>query len=907
MAESRTSTPPLLSTAVPRQHTIDSDTDTPDVTSLLLSLLNELQNSTTLTPDLSLPRLSESVPHLEQLSGDTAQETDDQTPANTTHIHRPLDSELTYIELLTRALALQENSGYSGDEDEPPLPNWNTDGTPVAVDFDHTVQRLEQELEHVVIRRSGLQTTAAFIRALKEADLDESKMLPEAIARMRDPMKAQIEEFEDEEGFKFSLDTFLGSRTAPDATYKDLIKRHQRSKPWLDLWSLHRMENRVRKLAGTSTIVHDMCLNTCCAYTGPFKDFDSCPICNTSRWKTNSRGKQVAAQTFTTISIGPQLQALYAGEETAKAMRYRQAKTEDLVREFCDENGDIDVKSYGDIFDGSAYLESVANGGIKDDDILLLLSIDGAQLYEHRESDCWIFIWVILDLAPGNRYKKRYVIPGGFIPGPHKPKHVDSFLFPALYHISALQKEGLRIWDASRNLIINSRPLLFMATADAPGMVYLSGLVGHSGARGCRKYCKVPSRLKPDGSHYYPVLHLPNGLSTSGSTFPDIQLDEWDPYFSQKEYTDNLISVLSTESTTQYELVRRTTGISKPSLLMGLHLPLLGAPGSFPLDTMHLLSLNIPDLILSLWRGTMKCDSQLDNKSTWDWVVLQGAPWREHGKRVASFRKYLPSSYERPPRNPAEKLNSGYKATEFNTYVYGFLPILLRDTNLPEKYLQNFYRLVRGVRLILQRTITSSDAESAHKLFITFLNEFEESYVQRRPERMHFVRQCMHTLWHLVPEMFRFGPPCTFAQWTIERTIGNLGQEIRLHSNAYANLAERGVLRATLSGFYAKYPHYDSEVHLPKGSILLSGGFLLLRPADDFPHIIRDDEQRAITSFLLSLNGSIATEDGPNKVTRYARLKLPNGQIARTAWKEDNRADPRISRMVKVCYISYKY
>lgn len=59
----------------------------------------------------------------------------------------------------------------------------------------------------------------------------------------------------------------------------------------------------------------------------------------------------------------------------------------------------------------------------------------------------------------------------------------------------------------------------------------------------------------------------------------------------------------------------------------------------------------------------MKCDDKLDTKTTWDWVVLQGVTWREHGKRVTSFRKYLPSSYERPPRNPAEKINSGYKAT----------------------------------------------------------------------------------------------------------------------------------------------------------------------------------------------------------------------------------------------------
>ena len=80
-----------------------------------------------------------------------------------------------------------------------------------------------------------------------------------------------------------------------------------------------------------------------------------------------------------------------------------------------------------------------------------MLSIDGAQLYAHKMSDCWIYLWVIMDLSPDDRYKKRHVLPGGFIPGPNKPKILDSFLFPGLHHVRALQIEGLHIWDAFRD------------------------------------------------------------------------------------------------------------------------------------------------------------------------------------------------------------------------------------------------------------------------------------------------------------------------------------------------------------------------------------------------------------------------------------------------------------------------
>ena len=77
-----------------------------------------------------------------------------------------------------------------------------------------------------------------------------------------------------------------------------------------------------------------------------------------------------------------------------------------------------------------------------------MISLDGTQLYESKESDCWIYIWVVMNHSPEKHYKKHYVLPGGFIPGPHKPKNVDSFLFPGIHHLAALQNEGLSIWDA---------------------------------------------------------------------------------------------------------------------------------------------------------------------------------------------------------------------------------------------------------------------------------------------------------------------------------------------------------------------------------------------------------------------------------------------------------------------------
>ena len=76
--------------------------------------------------------------------------------------------------------------------------------------------------------------------------------------------------------------------------------------------------------------------------------------------------------------------------------------------------GSIDV--YDDVYCSSTLLEAAKRGDLNSQDTVLMLSIDGAQLFESKLSDCWIYIWVLLNLAPDLRYKKRYVLPGGFIP-----------------------------------------------------------------------------------------------------------------------------------------------------------------------------------------------------------------------------------------------------------------------------------------------------------------------------------------------------------------------------------------------------------------------------------------------------------------------------------------------------------
>jgi hypothetical protein len=546
-----------------------------------------------------------------------------------------------------------------------------------------------------------------------------------------------------------------------------------------------------------------------------------------------------------------------------------------------------------DIAMGRDYLGAVLDGDIKENDIVLMVSLDGAQLYESKQSDCWMYIWIIVNLSPDKRYRKIHVRPGGFIPGPNKPKNLDSFLFVGMHHLAAIQNEGLTIWDASRDATFISDLHLLFTTADGPGLVYWDGMVGHSGKNGCRMYCGVLGRRKTRGTRYYPALLKPLDQCVIGSDHASIDVTQI-PLGGSDDYADNLKHLVTSPNQQQWEIRKMETGLTKPPLILGLSPSrCLGVPFCMTTDIMHLAG-NLSDLLLALWRGTLDCGVS-DDVETWDWAVLRDDHlWTAHGKAVEIAGPYLPGSFDRKPRNIMEKLNTSYKTWEFQLYTFGLAPALLYNI-LPEKYWVNYCQLVHAFQLMCQRRITSEDLQIAHALFCTWERNFEMYYYQRREDRIHFVCPCVHQINHIISETIQKGPPICYAQWTMERTIGNLGQEIRQPSKPYANLSREGVRRCKVNTLLSVIPELDEPPKgLPEGAVDLGEGFALLRKRDKTSKNAVGVYAHAITTFL---------GDRPlPRIKRWARLRLPNGQIARSAWRETLKPieQTRMSRNVKV-------
>jgi transposase InsO family protein len=426
--------------------------------------------------------------------------------------------------------------------------------------------------------------------------------------------------------------------------------------------------------------------------------------------------------------------------------------------------------------------------------------------------------------TPNLRYKKKYVLPGGFIPGPNKPKNLDLFMYTGLHHLSALQRDGLRIWDCQTGRVFTSRPFFFLGTADGPGPAALHGQVGHHGAFGCCEYCGLRGRHKPGGPHYYPTLQRPTDYALPGCDHNDVDVYSL-PKASSGQYSEGLNRLLRCCTEAQFRLTWKETGLCKLSIFLGLDQKhSSGLPGCLAIDHMHVIAINLLDLLLSLWRGTIDCDRN-DSRHLWDWAVLTGDSWKAHGLDVARCCPYFPGSFDCTPRNPAEKISSGYKAWEFLLYVFGLCPALLYNI-LPQPYWSNFCKLVTGVQILQQRAISVMQLQTAHRFLLEFTEEYEALYYQCKVERLQFCRQSVHALSHLSPDTIWLGPGGYSSQWTLERTIGNLGKELKQPSNPYANLANCGLLRLQMSALHAILPDLKPDTPcLPRGAVDLRDGY----------------------------------------------------------------------------------
>ncbi|KAF8220834.1 hypothetical protein L208DRAFT_1331490 [Tricholoma matsutake] len=234
--------------------------------------------------------------------------------------------------------------------------------------------------------------------------------------------------------------------------------------------------------------------------------------------------------------------------------------------------------------------------------------------------------------------------------------------------------------------------------------------------------------------------------------------------------------------------------------------------------------------------------------------------------------------------------------------MYALGPALFYSV-LPEKYWKHFCKLVYGVQIIYQHKIQFADLQKAHDALIQFAHEFELLYNQQRPDHIHFVQQSIHGLMHLATEILCIGPGICSSQWTMERVIGSLGQEVCQPSNAFANLSRKAIQRCQVNALKAMVLNLNRYVpaDIPQTAINVGNGFVLLRAQDTTAQVMLDYEKDALGKYFKDIQDIDDLDDEWHPmVTRWARLRLPNGQITCSTWKEKEKAKVQITRNAKV-------
>jgi hypothetical protein len=470
---------------------------------------------------------------------------------------------------------------------------------------------------------------------------------------------------------------------------------------------------RVTELAGFDALKFDCCFNSCICYApDEYQELDKCPYCSENRYDVNGKPRKQ----FSALPLIPILLALVEAERPAADMGYRAAFEKDK-------------DGVSDVFDGKQYRRMrkkfvTVNGRLLKHkffdgprDIAIGLSTDGfSPLKKKKNLTAWPIVLVNYNLPPKLRFCWENVICVGCIPGPNKPKDVDSFLWFLVMELLRLA-HGVKANDGTRGgqqFIL--RAYLILCTGDMPAVAMLMRMLGHNGILSCRM-CSISGVCNPDrprATTHYPALHRRRHPSK-----PEPAIYDADnlPLRTHKEFLDQARSVQLAVGPTQRKQLSQETGLKGVAVLS--FLSSLSFPTSFPLGFMHLMFENIVPGLVDLW--THQYDPNLPDD---DDFIISPALWKVIAEAGAASGRTIPSCFgARVPNILTER--HLFTAEKWSFWALYLAPTLLRGRFQKEKYYTHYMELVNLIKKCLQFRISSRELDEMEKGFIKWVKDYK--------------------------------------------------------------------------------------------------------------------------------------------------------------------------------------
>ena len=137
-----------------------------------------------------------------------------------------------------------------------------------------------------------------------------------------------------------------------------------------------------------------------------------------------------------------------------------------------------------DIYDGQIWKELASSDYLGSEyNLVIMLNVDWLQPYKHSPYSLGAIYGVILNLPRRIRFKDRYVMLLGVIPGPSEPSlDINTYLQPIVDELKVLEN-GAKLKDASA-YGNKYRVRLLGCASDVPATRKLGGFLGHSATKG---------------------------------------------------------------------------------------------------------------------------------------------------------------------------------------------------------------------------------------------------------------------------------------------------------------------------------------------------------------------------------------------------------------------------------------
>src|SRR6266498_2767357 len=189
--------------------------------------------------------------------------------------------------------------------------------------------------------------------------------------------------------------------------------------------SLYKVKKILEEFIGFVLTFYDICENPCIYYTDTYENYQSCSLCESSRYDSNNKLKKVMLY----LSIKERLKIQYNNEARAKELLYRFKCIND------NENN-----NFKDIFDSNIYKELLERNLFNDKrDVAFTVSCDRYQIFKQRIDDCWAFLIINNNLDPLIRVKKENLLIPFLISRLKQLKDFNTFLRPFINEMKELE------------------------------------------------------------------------------------------------------------------------------------------------------------------------------------------------------------------------------------------------------------------------------------------------------------------------------------------------------------------------------------------------------------------------------------------------------------------------------------